>query len=824
MKNSKPIKLILAFLPFIVFSFINNFLSAQNFELLIKDKKETEKDLWKKERLNYYLDSRELNERHPESFFYRGQEKLQKGFYKEAISDFKKAISNEDFPGSAIANSEKGPSNRNAYFNISLCFQQLQQSDSALYFCQKAITEDKYFLDAYIQKAALLSDLNKYKEASEFLNAAEQVFPDSKKIYFTRAQVYLQQDKIAKAKRYLKKASDIDPDFDEANVLLATIYIYDYNIDAAMRILNRSINTGKKPIISLYYRAMIYQAQEKDEKAYHDLNRAYNLDTVDSPVAGTLFIMDYYYKNYSRANKLGKDLWNRTYLKDSIIAYRINYTGYEIGYLLKYVNDTLANPSDVAVFNSFMNNSMHEKDNLAVAGVEEYTDKDTSSMFANRLNIFGNWLDKSTEMPYKGRFYVNDFSKDPLIPTNFSDYSDQIKEINRVMSKDSSIVSMYWVKSLYEYEHGNYEKAIETATQGIMLDSTFLEPFKTRGYCNVRLKNYSSAVSDFNKVIESNDALTSSDFPLAYSYFKMGNYEEALKNNSEVINTNYPDVIDLHNQGLCYEMSNMPDSALKYFRLASENYPGNSDYTRSITRVYKSNGDFDKAIKVLKEAKNRQYSDFMLIIDIADLYVEMGAYENAITYYKKAYHSDRSYTYAYLGAADCYRKLGDSENALRLYDIAIGEMPEHAYTYYAKGLCFFNMGDYEQSIKTTYEAILLNDGFAAAYKLMAENYFILKRYSVSISMGLTALKHDPGNKSIMYQLAASTLAKGNTDEAITFYRRIIDTEKEEKSEAYTKAIEMLQTMVTDNIKSEGARLVLDVVFGKGDLQKLKNKP
>ncbi len=811
-------KVIHFFLALSMFLSIGNFLTAQNLELLLGGKKNTEKDLWKKDRLKYYLNSGHENETQPESYFYRGQEKLQRGLFKEAIADYKKAITHDNFPAPVVSNAENGASNRAAYLSISFCFQQLSLNDSALFYCEKSITEDKYYLDAYIQKVAILADMDNFKSASDFLDKAEKIFPSSKKIYFAKAQIYRRQNKISKTEKYLKKAIEIDPDFNEANILLASIYFSEHDLNAAMKMLTHSVNSAEKPVISLYYRAMIYLSKNEMEKAYHDIYRAYHLDTVDSPMATMMVFMDYYFEEYAQANKLALEIWTKNMTRNNIIDNQVDYQQYEVGYFLRFINDKSAKQQEINTLNECFHNLAQTKYGLAESLTEEFADQYPASLFAKRLSLYASIRYNKYDGKYQINFYFGDNLGDERIvkPHTLSYFPQKINAIDEIIAMDSSIVSMYWIKGMLEFLQGNYAMAIHTVNEGIEIDSTFLNPYKIRVLCNLLVKNYSLAIPDLEKILQSEDNFSGFGFPLAYAYFHTGQYEKALKINTKIINTQYSTERVFYNLGLCYEKLNKPDSALVYFIHASRLFPLHREYTLSVARVYKNMGDDDKAMEVLKDAQKQEFSDFMLIVDIADLYVEMGDDENAIIYYKKAYHRKNSFVYAYLGAANCYKRMKKYKTALSLYDQAIGANPKYAYSYYAKGLCLAGIHKYEKSNESAYKAIQLNDRFSAAYFLMAENYFNLGRYLVSVSMGLNALKYDPGNKEVMYQLAVSSLARGNTDAAIKFYKKIIDMEQQNKSVAYAHAIDMLKLMMREGIQAQEAKKVLETVFHEGD--------
>lgn len=215
-----PKKLILILVLTFNSMFFENIVLSQDLKSILSQEGKDNSEVWKKERLNYYLDNQSVVTNQPESFFYSGNEKLRLGLYKEAIEDYKKAIKNSEEIVEVISTLEKDYSNTDVFMNLSQCYTQLDNYDSAIYYCERAIEEDKYYEDAYMQKAYILLNNNKSKQALGFLDEAENIFPESKKLYYEKGNIYLALGKVSKAKKYIRKSIKIDPDFEEARLLL----------------------------------------------------------------------------------------------------------------------------------------------------------------------------------------------------------------------------------------------------------------------------------------------------------------------------------------------------------------------------------------------------------------------------------------------------------------------------------------------------------------------------------------------------------------------------------------------------------------------------
>jgi len=804
------------FIGIIILTAIGNHTKAQSLEIILNRKAKTEKDLWKKERLNYYLNSETVSNDYPESYFYRGQEKMQKGLWEEAISDFKKSITNDSQQYSAIENIKDKPSKKTTYLSISVCYQQLSNIDSAIFFIGKSIAEDKYFEEAYLQKAVLLFENNKIKQALDFLDESELIFPSSKKIYLLKSQIFLQQGKINKARQNVKKSLKIDPDFEAANILLASIYLYSKNdISTAMRILDNSIKNGTKPILSLYYRGIIYAAQKKNRLAYHDFEKAYLMDTINSPLTPYLVYYDYKYKNFERANRLYYKLWQETNTDDEgELDTRVNYKLYEIGYFLQKVVEKTIDTVSISVFNSFMKHSLIYISDKELEEVKTYYKKNQNLEFARRLNIYAH-MKKHNFLPVMSSDKVLmklNFEKGLIKTTQNNAYSKLIEIADSVLTIDSTIMSMYWATGYSQIIQGRLMEAAAIADKAITLNPTFVESYKLKGMSYLKMENFIEAEKAFKVYSDAFPLNIDGQYYLAYTYFKNGKYQAAIDINNKLSETGIENGLGFENLAIIYEMKQEPDSALKYYKKLSDGDPLNSEYTRSVAGVYKTQGNYKMAMETLQIAKKRPYSDFMLIVDIADLYFEMENYEDAIINYKKAFKKDDKYTYAAIGIADSYAKLDKYKEALDFYNKAIELNPSHAYTFYAKGLCYFTMGKYVEASKDTYHATQLHNEYSAAYQLLADSYFMMGRYSLSSSFNLQALKSDPGNTRAFYGLAAAKLAGGDSGQAEQLYNKIIEQETEQKSEAYNAAIDRLNFMIKNDINSAEAANMLEKLF------------
>ncbi|NOY49272.1 MAG: tetratricopeptide repeat protein [Chlorobi bacterium] len=792
----------------------HNQLQSQNLESILSAGGNSEKDLWKKERLKYYMDSHELSMSSPESYFYRAQEKMRAGLFLDAINDFKKSIKDVESLTAHISILEQKNSNKRTYLNISICFMQINEYDSALYYCDSAISEDKFYEDAYMQKAYIMLENNKLKQGFEVLDLAEELFPNSKKLYLGRAQIYFRQRKMSRTKKYIHKALAVDPDFEEARLLLISIHIRANKLEAALRELKRSIAKTSKPVSSLFLRAYLYMMVNKIDLAYYDLESAYEMDSTNASVAYMLSILDFYYEDYERADSLCTISWNKLMKKNGKIVRDIDMQSYEFGYLLNYINHTDSSKDEKDLFNEYFSSFLNGNNSSARKKIEIFVEQYPYSNFGKRLELFSLYNNKAVSV-YSLQDLIISFKnpkKEQIISFN---EPTLINKLDAYLQKDSVTMSILWAKSLTELNQLNYMSAIKYSTKAIALDSTLLLSYKIRAYAELFSEKYEKAINDFEFIRDNTQYPdVSIDKGLAASYYNSGDYENALDLALDVLDINFNDN-DLNNAGLVYDALGNSDSAIAFYNKAINKNNQNVDYYQSAAHLLKTKGDFAGAITVYKMACKAMPYNVVLLVDVADTYVEVLDFEQAIKYYEKAWKLNNSYTYSVVSMADCYRNLKLYEKAIKYYDVAIEQMPKHYWSYYGKSLCFYELEDYKSSMKASFNLTKINDSFAPAYFLIAENTFNLKRYSLSFSFVMQALQKDPGNVSYLYKLAEISIAKGSLKEADKLYSEILDTEDPTNySSEYYDAINSLHQMINKNIKAEEVQLILDKYFNR----------
>lgn len=203
------------------------------------------------------------------------------------------------------------------------------------------------------------------------------------------------------------------------------------------------------------------------------------------------------------------------------------------------------------------------------------------------------------------------------------------------------------------------------------------------------------------------------DYSFAIGLYRDGQYPLALQQFESFLK-NYPasqrrDEITFL-AGECLLQERMYDSALGYYQIVMEKYPGSDYFMRSQLRsgeIYLQLEKLDRAEKLLKSVLSNSSSDEIkgeASYKLAQLFVARGDYNNAIKYFDLTYegypHSQFS-DYAMYGTAWSYGKLSDFARSKQAFQSLLRSFPDTKLKPDATekiAECDFFMGHYNDAV------------------------------------------------------------------------------------------------------------------------------
>ena len=120
----------------------------------------------------------------------------------------------------ALIAADKSHANKEAFFIRGLYYSFRNMKEKAIPFFDQALAEDYQFMDAYLEKALALYDLEKYDEAATVLTKAVALQNNFDRGYFYLGRCYEKLNKKEEAANAYRKALMYDPEYTEAQEAL----------------------------------------------------------------------------------------------------------------------------------------------------------------------------------------------------------------------------------------------------------------------------------------------------------------------------------------------------------------------------------------------------------------------------------------------------------------------------------------------------------------------------------------------------------------------------------------------------------------------------
>lgn len=218
----------------------------------------------------------------------------------------------------------------------------------------------------------------------------------------------------------------------------------------------------------------------------------------------------------------------------------------------------------------------------------------------------------------------------------------------------------------------------------------------------------------------------------AYSYFKNGHNEKALRCLNEVVNYGVKDDV-------VYLLRGMVNSRLLQHKSAIRDYNRAIEINPNVFDAYFNRGLENKTLKRYKAA----IEDFSKSIELsptsAQAYFSRGAakydsqqIEAAIKDYDRAIKIKPNYPIALNNRGLAKSRLGNDDAAIKDFDRAIKLDRSYADFYLNRGVSKVNLGLYEAAIEDYNQAINLDPEYALAYNNRGTTSETLRRYTAAI--------------------------------------------------------------------------------------------
>jgi tetratricopeptide (TPR) repeat protein len=269
--------------------------------------------------------------------------------------------------------------------------------------------------------------------------------------------------------------------------------------------------------------------------------------------------------------------------------------------------------------------------------------------------------------------------------------------------------------------------------------------------------------------------------------------------------------------GYCYDLLNLPDRAVYYYRQAVSAAPDSAPAYLGLALSYKNKQDYLSARKYLEEALKHAREKTLLAsiyLELGQTYMPFADYSRALDYYAKGLQFSpqdlslknesahavlllkekmlpNDYELALELAESYYQRL-DYPRALRYYSFAETLKPAAAPALLGKAKVYYAQKDYERAYSLYAAVLRLDETAQEALIGLTDIYLSTERYAQAARYSQRALERDRGNILLRNKLAYVYFYSGRAQDAAREWRYVLNnTNNQELAEVLQKIIEVI---------------------------------
>ncbi len=264
----------------------------------------------------------------------------------------------------------------------------------------------------------------------------------------------------------------------------------------------------------------------------------------------------------------------------------------------------------------------------------------------------------------------------------------------------------------------------------------------------------------------------------AYSAYKNGDLETAIRFCTEAIRCGNDSSVDYFNRALCHQELHQSQEAIADYSRAIELKPDDAEAYCNRGNVYNDLGQTDAALADYRKAIELKPDDAEVYYNGGIVHRKLGQKNEALQYYSKAIELKPDDAEAYNNRGNVYYDLGQKDAALADFRKAIELKPDDAKAYNNRGAVYQALGQMDAALADYSKAIELKPDNAEAYN--NRGYFYAKQgeYEQALADLQKSLQIAPEEASTFHSLGFTYMHRGREgDNALAL-------------EAFTKAIQL----------------------------------
>lgn len=555
-----------------------------------------------------------------------------KGFYKDAIFQWKKAL-------------ERSPSNHNLNFLIARAYQHLTQFDASTRHLKKVIAKQSDAMNAHLMIVQNELFSGNYESAKQMSRNLETLFPDSTKVKTVKGDIAAFIGQYKEAEDLYRQAIAIDSDQSEPFFKLAAILLVQEKTEPADELFRKAVNFNEQSSVQYWLHRAAFHALKGDSKeAEFAMRRALSIRP------------------------------NSFFLKIKIAKLLLAYKKYDA--LIQFIEELQADSVGSHKFQkmyveALLNTNLLEKAESVLRHYELSKDPDWLLLFGKKCLLQGSYSLAIGYFEQALTLNKNDPNATYMLALSYL-ASDRVnlasQTLIRLLITYPKMVEAELALATIYYKKGEYDLSIDYLNRVISYAPENPRPYIMLGNCMMANSKYDAAKSIFqNALIWDSDSLAARYY-LALAQEKVGLTDDAILLLQSIISEapNKAD-IGLRLANLLIQENRIDEAVILFKSLASD-HPQNGYHKLILGNIYRASHHYDKAayyyrmavdvspklvegyknwaelqpdnnrkITIIKEALKKVPDSIDLLMFLASIYFDENQFESAISVMNEAY-------------------------------------------------------------------------------------------------------------------------------------------------------------------------------------------
>ncbi len=315
---------------------------------------------------------------------------------------------------------------------------------------------------------------------------------------------------------------------------------------------------------------------------------------------------------------------------------------------------------------------------------------------------------------------------------NFLDgnYEEAAAEFDQAIKANPNRADYYIDYGLTLTKLGRYEEALQVFDKAyvnkdmVITNRNNKRMYRGKGIAYYFMYDYVKAVEEFGKAL-SIRILTELDRDILYyagsAQSIIGDYEEAVKTYTRLVNQNEKDDMAYNNRAYCYRILRDYEKSLADYDMAISLKPDFYNHYFGKYYLLMEQGETAAAAEVLTKASEIEVKTSQDQYNTAKLHYLQGDYDTALAEFSDGYANGFQEAYYYIG--EIYRVKKDYPKAIYYYETYMDTgKPVSSEVYNQIGSCLIKTGQYEEALNYLEQGIAY--GQAATIRTLKRNEIV----------------------------------------------------------------------------------------------------